>query len=853
MQIPQASKLRVAVRIRPLTTKERAKISNKEIAKTIMIYDPTDDFFEGILRKERKREKVYNFDFVFGEQDTQGDIFEMCVKEQIEAAMNGYNATVFAYGATGAGKTYTMMGTESKPGIMYLTLNTIFQKISDKSKGDLGKYKISISYLEIYNEKIRDLLVNKSENLELQEDSTKGVLVAGISYLSIQSLSKTIQVLRKGNRNRIQESTGANVTSSRSHAILQIFISHKSPDKVMRFSKLSLIDLAGSGMRMIEGANINKSLLALGNCINSLSDSSPKKQDYINYRDSKLTRLLKDSLGGNCKTCMIANISPFVDHFEETLNTLKYASRARNIKTKLTQKAESYSAILNEFQLSYSSKTFSSDHTLLVSDPDQSVSDPTQLDTFQEMKAHALQLKKMGVERAITVQKLRNQKDLLWSQNVNFEHSKQHKTLVEEIHVLEKEENKMLHQINEIKANLECTKNQSEEFTNLEYTDFLIALDSNKLLNLEINDETQKGILIEKDRFYRHILKLFNAYNKIIQKQEIVLKNVGMNHFQDIMDNKHIISKITAEYLEIPVLKQPRLLPDIMHSKPRKPYSSILEFNVYRELKLTIMPCQYDEYHIDFLSISNIMGKFNLEICLENVESAIAAEKGGAIRVELCANLLEGGTTPSKGLISVCKANVSIPIHVMIRPRGGDFHYSAIEFDIMKEDILLCKEIGVAGVVFGILLPNGSVDIPRCKELVELAKPMNVTFHRAFDVAKEPFEALESIISIGGIQRILSSGQESSVLEGVPLLKQLIQIAGERIRILPGAGITERNIYRIYEQLKVNELHLTASYEVESDMQYRNHNVYMGFSLSSSEYSLKMTDGQKVKKILNNQ
>lgn len=212
-----------------------------------MIYDPTDDYFEDILRKERKREKVYTFDHVFGDKDGQTDIFNSCVKNQIEAAMSGYNATVFAYGATGAGKTYTMMGTETKPGIMYLTLNTIFQRISDKSNNDGGKYKISISYLEIYNEKIRDLLINKSENLELQEDPSKGVLVAGISYVSIQSLAKTIKLLRKGNRNRIQESTGANVTSSRSHAVLQIFISHKSTDKGMRFSKLSLIDLAGSG------------------------------------------------------------------------------------------------------------------------------------------------------------------------------------------------------------------------------------------------------------------------------------------------------------------------------------------------------------------------------------------------------------------------------------------------------------------------------------------------------------------------------------------------------------------------------------------------------------------------------
>ncbi|KAJ3322107.1 hypothetical protein HDV06_003558 [Boothiomyces sp. JEL0866] len=245
--------------------------------------------------------------------------------------------------------------------------------------------------------------------------------------------------------------------------------------------------------------------------------------------------------------------------------------------------------------------------------------------------------------------------------------------------------------------------------------------------------------------------------------------------------------------------------------------------------------------------------KFNLEICLENVESAIAAERNGAIRVELCANLLEGGTTPSKGLISVCKSKVNIPIHVMIRPRGGDFSYSEIEFEIMKEDIQVCKELGVAGVVFGILHPDGSVDISRSKELVEYAKPMNVTFHRAFDMTSDPFKAMEDIVGIGGIQRILSSGQEASVLEGIPLLQQLLKQANGRIRILPGAGITARNVHRIYNELLVDELHLTAACEVESSMTYRNPHVYMGFSLSSPEYSLKMTDGTKVRKILQNQ
>jgi kinesin family protein 18/19 len=321
-----------------------------------MVYDPNEYFLEDILRKERPREKVYHFDRVFGFDATQQDVFQS-VECQVDAVLNGYNATVFCYGATGAGKTHTMMGTEEDPGVMALTLQSLFQKIAYLK--EKGKYKISISYLEIYNEKIRDLLTGTSDHLDLQEDPLRGVVVSGITYMSAPNPESILDLLQKGNKNRIQEATGANETSSRSHAILQVYVSFKSMDQKTRFSKLSLIDLAGSeraiqtnnrGIRMLEGANINRSLLALGNCINSLVDSG-KREGYVNYRDSKLTRLLKDSLGGNCRTVMIANISPASSNFEETLNTLKYASRARNIKTKVTQQlSESYLTALQEFK-----------------------------------------------------------------------------------------------------------------------------------------------------------------------------------------------------------------------------------------------------------------------------------------------------------------------------------------------------------------------------------------------------------------------------------------------------------------------------------------------------------------------
>ena len=304
---------------------------------------------KGPLGQNRTKEKQYAFDYAFDKNTGQIDIFQHTTKNLVEGILHGYNATVFAYGATGAGKTYTMVGTENNPGTMYLTLQDLFQKVSNNLKEN--QYNIRVSFLEIYNEQIRDLIDMSPDMLELREDPEKGVQVAGLSEIEVESPEDVMELLFFGNQNRTQEATGANETSSRSHAVLQITVEEK--DKVegiqteINIGKLSLIDLAGSerasrtnnrGIRMVEGANINRSLLALGNCINALVDELKHgKKIHIPYRDSKLTRLLKDSLGGNCRTVMIANISPSDLSYEDTNNTLKYANRAKNIKTQATK------------------------------------------------------------------------------------------------------------------------------------------------------------------------------------------------------------------------------------------------------------------------------------------------------------------------------------------------------------------------------------------------------------------------------------------------------------------------------------------------------------------------------------
>ena len=241
--------------------------------------------------------------------------------------------------------------------------------------------------------------------------------------------------------------------------------------------------------------------------------------------------------------------------------------------------------------------------------------------------------------------------------------------------------------------------------------------------------------------------------------------------------------------------------------------------------------------------------KIKLEVCIDSVQSAINAEKGGASRVELCDNLFEGGTTPSAGTIELARQHINIGLQVIIRPRGGDFLYSDLEFEIMKKDILLAKQLGADGVVFGILKADGTVDKARNAELFALAQPMSTTFHRAFDMTADPFQALEDIISLG-IHRVLTSGQERSVAEGVPLIAQLVEKAGDRIIILPGGGIDEFNIGKIVEATGVKECHISGRKKVASNMQFINRRVFMGGELRLPEYEISVADAERVRAML---
>ncbi|XP_049279713.1 kinesin-like protein KIF19 [Anopheles funestus] len=367
-------RLMVTVRIRPLSDSSETNCIQAQPNRSCSLL-----FDDGTRNKPKK----YNYDCVFGEASTQDEVYTVAVAPLVQDVLNGYNAAVFAYGATGSGKTHTMLGPHVRPvrvnpgtnssnatvqlcenptsppdplntsdqhnvmismvqpssGLMIRAVADIFDYI-ELHACEETKFSISLSYLEIYNELIRDLL-NPGGPLELREDNRGNQSVAGLSEISTASRAEVIQLLLKGNKARTVEPTAANQTSSRSHALLSITVKNFTPVGTKQ-GRLFMTDLAGSerarktknrGKRLQEGAHINRSLLALGNCINALAGGAR----YVNFRDSKLTRLLKEALSGRCKTVMIAHVSPETRHRDETKNTLVYADRANHITTRLQE------------------------------------------------------------------------------------------------------------------------------------------------------------------------------------------------------------------------------------------------------------------------------------------------------------------------------------------------------------------------------------------------------------------------------------------------------------------------------------------------------------------------------------
>jgi copper homeostasis protein len=237
------------------------------------------------------------------------------------------------------------------------------------------------------------------------------------------------------------------------------------------------------------------------------------------------------------------------------------------------------------------------------------------------------------------------------------------------------------------------------------------------------------------------------------------------------------------------------------------------------------------------------------EICVDSVEAVRAAKAAGAARVELCASLIEGGITPSRGMIRQARAVAGIKMHVIIRARGGDFLFSDAEFDVMANDIETAKAEGADGVVIGQLTADGLVDVERTRLLMQIARPMSVTFHRAFDMTADPFAALETLIGFG-VDRILTSGQEASVLEGLPLTTELVRRAGDRVIIMPGGGITARNVERIVAAARPKEIHFAALALEAGGMNFRREHVFMGGELRPPEYDRLVTSAGTIRDVM---
>ncbi|XP_078388107.1 kinesin-like protein KIF18B [Cetorhinus maximus] len=371
MALEEEGNVTVVVRIRPQNQREQESDNHAvvEVAdENVLVFDPkedtNDDVFSGAKFRNRempcrkRKDLKFVFDRVFNETSTQQEVFEFTTKPILEGVLNGYNCSVFAYGATGSGKTHTMLGSADQPGVMYHTMVQLYERIEEMK--DEKICEVAVSYLEVYNEQIQDLLEPKG-SLAVREDPQKGTVVQRLSFHQPKSAKELLEMLANGNLNRTQHPTDANATSSRSHAVFQVYVKQQdriaSISKNLRIAKMCLIDLAGSeranatkaqGARFREGANINRSLLALGNVINSLADNKAKKP-HIPYRDSKLTRLLKDSLGGNCRTVMIATVSPSAISYEDTYNTLKYANRAKDIKSSLKSNVVSLDCHISKY------------------------------------------------------------------------------------------------------------------------------------------------------------------------------------------------------------------------------------------------------------------------------------------------------------------------------------------------------------------------------------------------------------------------------------------------------------------------------------------------------------------------
>ena len=579
--------LKVAIRIRPPLLREIEKnlpfrsiaITSKENNTCSLVeyigaeLDEVGRQKEWITNPQMFQIHRFTFDNVFDIDSKQEEVYEVSAKPAVKSVLEGYNSTIFAYGQTGTGKTFTMEGFtynqyDESRGIIPRTIEDIFAYIESNSNKDT-KFIIRAAYLQIYNEMISDLLKpnNPNKNLNIREDKKKGLYVEHLSEWAVRGPSDIYSLLEKGASCREVSNTNMNDVSSRSHAVFMITVEQLISDyeingkQITKIGKLNLVDLAGSertritgakGKQLEESKKINKSLSALGNVINALTDSKERK--HIPYRDSKLTRLLENSLGGNCKTTMIATISPAQCSFNESLSTLNFAKRAKNIKNRpIVNEDIDHNALIHQYEnelrkirmeLEQKSKLIASNEKILE------LKNKEEKAKNDAIKAYEQASKQLFIERDEKQKleakiRLMNLQMIKGGEKISIEETPQFKNaLQEKKYMLEKDFEQKLLEIEKEREQIEDSKSQVEAYNKLLYQQRDIM--NNLTLSLK-----------EKEEIINHNKKVISELNrKILELNNILqLRNDSIEEMEKLLDdNKIPHQKYSNINLALPII-----------------------------------------------------------------------------------------------------------------------------------------------------------------------------------------------------------------------------------------------------------------------------------------------------------
>ncbi|KAM3140197.1 hypothetical protein pb186bvf_007750 [Paramecium bursaria] len=480
----------------------------------------------------------FSFDYVYDQDNSQEEVYENTAKHSVQSALQGFNATIMAYGQTGTGKTYTMEGFkynchDPQRGIVPRSIEEIFRFIGNSSN-EMTTFMVRASYLQIYNEVISDLLRSDRQNLHIREDKKRGVFVEGLSEWAVRNPGEIYSLIQKGASSRATASTKMNDVSSRSHAVFIIIVEQMTEEdqhKYIKVGKLNLVDLAGServrvtgatGRRLEESKKINQSLSCLGNVIAALTDAKGQKS-HIPYRDSKITRLLEDSLGGNCKTTMMAMISPAIDAFPETLSSVKFANRAKNIKNQATvnedvdQKAllRKYESELNRLRKELQERNKGLvDHTKLMQlEEDKKRAEQDKNAAMAALEARSKQFFIEREEKKKLEEKIRQINSQMLVGGHQLENSPQFRNAVEEQQkIIRAQYEKRMMELERERQQLEEDKVQVDRYKQLtlKQRDIMIALTT------RLNERDESIVQLQDE---------LDAYDRIHRETEAMLEN----------------------------------------------------------------------------------------------------------------------------------------------------------------------------------------------------------------------------------------------------------------------------------------------------------------------------------------